>query len=139
MASEPFSFTTELEEHNVGIALWDVPARPPVTKVAVGEEFNVEIAVLCFTKGCNLMGKTIQVVDENFDIVATGKTTDSFFNLRYMKTGYRGRVKVKAPSEPGTYRWYGQFPAQSPHASVRAPLTLSAGRGFPSADRHPLF
>lgn len=136
MASEAFTF--DVADHLTGIALWDVPARPPVTSVGTGEEFEVDIAVLCLTAGCNLMGKTIQVVDEDFNLVAEGKTTEEFFNLAYMKYGYRGHVKVKAPEEPGTYTWYGQFPRQSKHSGVRVPLSVHIGRGFPSPKEQPI-
>jgi len=137
MSSAPFTFSAE--DHLTGIALWDVPARPQPTKLGTGEEFNVEIAVLCITKGCDLMGKTIQVADETLKVIATGKTTERAWNARYSKWQYRGRVKVKAPDEPGTFRWYGQFPRQSKHAGVRVPLTFSTGVGFPSPEETPLF
>lgn len=131
--SEEFTFSAEVvPDHLTGIALWDVPARPPVTEVTVGEEFDVEIAVICLTAGCSLRGKNIQVRDHNYVLVGSGTLTDTFYNLRYMKWAFRGRVRVKAPLEAGVYTWIAEFPRQSKHSSAEVSFGISAGLGFPS-------
>lgn len=132
-----FSFSAS--DHVTGIALWDVPARPQPTKLGTGEEFNVEISVICLTRGCNLMGKKLLVRDATGVIQGEGKTTEKAWNARYMKWQYRGRVKVKSPDKAGTYVWTAHFPRQNPHVEASVSMVISAGRGFPSPEEHPLF
>ena len=133
--SDEFTFNVTSVDHTTGILV----SAP--TEVAAGEDFDVQIEVLCITAGCNLMGKIIQVKDEDFNLKGEGKTTQSFYNLTYLKFGYRGWVKVTAPEEVGTYAWWGMFPYQSRHKAAMARFNVVKSgervesRGFPDS-RH---
>ena len=118
--SDVFTYTVSTTEHSTGIAIVSYPL-----KVEPNQEFEVEIAVLCLTKGCDLMGKTIGVGTEPGRApVFTGRTTWKAFNAKYGKWEYHGKVKCKAPEALGSYNWYGVFPYQSRHRRAEARIGI---------------
>lgn len=89
-----------------------------------GDEFAVEVRVMDMDYGLDLWDKTIQVVDENLDVVGTGTLTDRAWNAKYAKYEYFGKVTVVAPLIPKKYTWYGQFPRQGVHEMTSDPFTF---------------
>ena len=115
----PLTFSVYSEEHNTGISIVGYPL-----KVEPNQSFEVEIAVTCLSKGCDLTGKNIYVGKTAGGREFSGKLTWKAWNARYMKWEYHGKVKCVAPEKLGTYQWYGTFPYQSRHRRSMTSFSL---------------
>jgi len=109
-AQNPITFSVQAEEHDMGIAVISYPL-----KVEPNQKFEVEIAVICLSAGCDLTGKRIGVGKLPFQDMWGATLTWRAFNARYAKWEYHGKVLVTAPAESGSYTYYAFFPYQSRH------------------------
>ena len=116
---QKFVFKTESEYHDTGIAVVGYPL-----KVEPNESFEVELAVICLTAGCDLTGKKIHVGASPTGKEFEGTLTWKAWNARYMKWEYHGKVKCEAPEKLGSYEWYGTFFTQSRHRGSRTRIGL---------------
>ena len=107
---DALTFSVYSEEHSTGISIVGYPL-----KIEPKQGFDVEIAVICLSKGCDLTGKLIYVGKTAGGREFSGKLTWKAFNARYGKYEYHGKVRCVAPEKVGTYQWYGTFPYQSRH------------------------
>ena len=116
---EKLVYSVYSEEHSTGISIVGYPL-----KVEPNQSFEVEIAVICLSKGCDLTGKNVFVGKTPAGREFSGKLTWRAFNAKYGKYEYHGKVKCVAPEKLGTYEWYGTFPYQSRHKGSTTSFSL---------------
>jgi len=113
------TFTVQADDHDTGISIVGYPV-----KVQPNQSFEVEIAVICISAGCDLTGKKIYVGTSPAGREFAGSLTWRAFNARYAKYEYHGKVTCKAPETQGAYTWYATFPYQSRHRQSMTRLRL---------------